>query len=655
MSDGEAAVRRRRPRLGLIGRIGLGLALVGFVPLLLVAAQLARVNREALLEQLLRTHGVAARTAAEATEAFLAPRRALARALVADPRIAADAAGPEAQAALRDHLASWSEVGVDGIVVLDGAGGVVVRAQRRGAGERVEKWAAARSSAPAELAQEEGVRWALLSEPRPGGGEIRLLARAEPLDRALAPDELGEQARLLLVARDGTTLVGGAQELAALPAAARAAALSARLSGAGRYDEGSGAEERVVAWSPVGDGSWLVVSTQPAAIAEAAARRMARRAAVAVGLAAALVGALSLAAWRSIVRPIRALLAAQRRAEGRAPAATADTEVEQMASALAALERHAKDRDALGDVFLGRYQVVEMIGSGGMGTVFRGWDPRLQRPVALKTIHLAPKPGTASVGAAGLLAEAVAAAQIADPHVVAIYDAEEIRDMAFVAMEFVDGVGLDRYLEERQVLEWQEVAPLGLAMARGLAAAHARGVVHRDVKPGNVLLGNDGSIKIADFGLAQFLGARTAEPGRVFGTPGFLAPEALLGKPYEAASDLFALGVVLYRATIGRYPFVGASFREVVVATVRGPSASVEDFGGVAPDDFARIVCALLEKDPRDRLAPGPRVVEALAECVARHGVEWRLDFRRAGRPLDAEALFRSANLPTIELPAGER
>ena len=81
----------------------------------------------------------------------------------------------------------------------------------------------------------------------------------------------------------------------------------------------------------------------------------------------------------------------------------------------------------------------------------------------------------------------------------------------------------------------------------------------------------------------------------------------------------------------------------------------VEDFGGVAPDDFAQIVCALLEKDPRDRLSPGPRVVEALAECVARHGVAWRLDFRRAGRPLDAEGLFRSANLPTVELPAAER
>jgi serine/threonine-protein kinase len=655
MPEAEVAVRRRRLRLGLIGRIGLGLALVGFVPLLLVAAQLARVNHDALLEQLLRTHAVAARTAAGAAEAYVAPRRALARSLVADPRIASDAASPDAQAALVDHLSSWGELGIEGIVVLDAAGTVVVRAQRRGAGEPLERWGARRSAAPVELANDGGVRWALFSEPRPAGGEARLLARAEPLDRALVPDELGKEARLLLVSRDGRALVGTDGEIAALPAPAREAALSARLSGAGRYAESGEAAERVVAWSPVGDGDWLVVSTQPAAIAEAAARRMARRAALAVALAALLVAGLSLGAWRSIVRPIRALLAAQRRADRREPAPQAATEVEQMAAALAALERHAKDREALGDVFLGRYQVVEMIGSGGMGTVFRGWDPRLQRPVALKTIHLAPKSGVASTGAAGLLAEATAAAQILDPHVVAIYDAEEIRDMAFVAMEFVDGVGLDRYLEERQVLEWQEVAPLGLAIARGLAAAHARGVVHRDIKPGNVLLGHDGSIKIADFGLAQFLGARSAEPGRVFGTPGFLAPEALLGKPYEATADLFALGVVLFRATVGRYPFIGASFREVVVATVRGRSVEVEDFGGVAPDDFAQIVCALLEKDPRDRLSPGPRVVEALAECVARHGATWRLDFRRAGRPLDAEGLFRSANLPTVELPAAER
>ena len=136
---------------------------------------------------------------------------------------------------------------------------------------------------------------------------------------------------------------------------------------------------------------------------------------------------------------------------------------------MTALERNARDRKALDEIFLGRYQVIEILGSGGMGTVFRGWDPHLQRPVALKTIQLeerkkrSSRETIASVGR--LLAEAVAAAQIAHPNVVAIFDAEQVEEFGYVAMEYVHGTGLDRYLEGGRILTWREAVPL----ARGSA------------------------------------------------------------------------------------------------------------------------------------------------------------------------------------------
>lgn len=636
---------------GLLGRIGFALAAVGLVPLALAAFQLTRVSREELVEQLLRTHTVAARTAAEAIDAFVAPRRALAESLVADPRLARDATSPEAQAALREALGAWTELGVAGVALLDADGVEVVRAQRKGVGELFGRRLAARSDEPAELAREQSTTWLLLSTPRPSGGTLRLLAEAAALERALAPEELGEQARLLVLARDGRVVAGASgapQEAAALPAAARSAALSGRLAGAGPFVTDDG-REVVAAWAAAEAERWIVVSTQPAAIAEAAVRRMLRRTALAVALAVALVAGLSTLAWRSLVRPVRALLAGQRQLAGLSSRPAPGSEVEELAGAMAALERHAKDREALDQVFLGRYQVLEILGSGGMGTVFRGWDPRLQRPVALKTIHLAPGTGS-TAGAAGLLAEAVAGAQIVHPNVVAIYDAQEVGELAFVAMEYVHGVGLDRYLENRGRISWREAVPLGLALARALTAAHERRLAHRDIKPANVLLGHDGAIKLADFGLAQFVGSRSERAGRVFGTPGFLAPEALLGQPYDERCDLFALGVILFRSVTGRYPFAGASFREIVVATVRSPSPDPTMLAADVDPQLARLICGLLVKEPAQRLGPASLVVEQLEWLVAEHRLGWRLDFVRGGRALSAEEIFRSANLPTVAL-----
>ena len=636
---------------GLLLQIAGALAAVGTIPLVLAAFQLAGVNRDALLEQLLRTHAVAARTAADQVDAYLSVRRSLAATLAADPRLA-QATSSEAQALLADSLAGWTAAGVAGIAVHDAEGRLVVRVQTRDAGADMETLLAPGPDPSATVESHAGRVWVVVPVPLSGArGSLAVAASAAPLLHALAPEELGEEARLVLLDRSGRVLLGGDHAARALPLPLVEAALSGRLSGAGRYDVERGAE-LVGAWSGADEGRWVVLSTQPAAVAEAAARRMARRSALAVGLALALTALISLAAWRGLVRPLRALLAAQRQVAGLRGEPSAGSETTALRDALHALERHARDRDALDQVFLGRYQVLEILGSGGMGTVFRGWDPRLQRTVALKTIHVGKeRDGEARArGSARILAEAVRAAQITHPNVVSVYDAEETGEVAYVAMEYIDGVGLDRYLEERGTIDWREAAPLARAMAQGLAAAHARGLVHRDVKPGNVLLGRDGSVKLADFGLATYVHLRVDKPGKVFGTPGFLAPEVLRGEDYDARADLFALGVVLFRAMVGRYPFRGLDFHAIVRSTVRDPSPTPGDLAETMPPELAEILSALLAKDAGQRPAPTDALAVRLDRFCRDRGLTWRLDFSKPQGDLDARKLFAPVSLPSIQI-----
>ena len=644
----------RRPRVGLLAQIGLALAVVGTVPLVLAAVQLASVNREALVEQLLRSHTVSARTAADAIDSFLGARRALASSLALSPELAADPTSETGQARLHDSLASWSASGVVAAALYDASDRLIVKVQQRGYGPLADDLLAGPSTAAgptaATLRNVDLHPWIRLESALPAArGSLRLAVDGAPLLRALAPDELGNQAQLLLLDRTGKAQLGSPDEVADLPAALLESALSARLSGSGRFRDRAG-REIVGAWSAADSGRWIVISTQPAAIAEAAALRMRQRSWLAVLLALILVTGISTLAYRALVRPLRALLAAQRRVAGLTGTPTAGSEVAQLKSAMAALERNARDRSALDEVFLGRYQVLEILASGGMGTVFRGWDPRLQRAVALKTIHLERRESDAleRKAASRLVTEAISAAQIVHPNVVAIFDTEEIGAIAYLAMEYVHGTGLDRYLEERGKLSWREVLPLGQAICEGLAAAHLHDLVHRDVKPGNILLGQDGSIKIADFGLAFFLSQRSETAETVVGTPGFLSPEALRGRPVTAWSDLFAVGVLLCRCLTGHYPFGGRDLRAIVASTLNDPTPPIESFDPRIPRPLIEIVRGLLEKSPERRSGPASEVAARCAELCRLHGLNWRLDFTRSARPVDAEEIFRSVSLPVV-------
>jgi len=623
-----------RVRFTLLARVALALAAVGLLPLVISYFGLVGVNRDALLGQVLKTHALAADTAASRVGAFLDTRLALARGLAGN-RALADPHSPDAQELLVQSLQTWSSLGVEAVAVVNGRGETVMRVQLKDDGSRRRAEAGLAGPWPEPVAIVAGIKPPVvrISAPLPqGAGAVRLVCEGSLLDEVLHPEDLGQEAVLALVGRDerggGRLLLGSDTSLDAFPRTLVANAVSGRLRGSTRSVDRRG-DEVLGASAPVPESDWVVLSRQPARVAEAVAARLKRRSALAFGSALLLIAALSGGAWIAIVRPIRDLARDQRelaKAGGATP--SGGDEIDDLRRSFDALRRGISEREALGDVFLGRYQVVEFIATGGMGTVFRGWDPKLQRPVALKTVRLgvdllADKRAQLITQ---LVREAVTAARFSHPNVVAVYDVEDAPDGAFMALELVDGVSLEHLLLRRGRLSPQEVAPLGAAIAHGLAAAHARDIVHRDVKPANVLLGRDGSIKVTDFGIADFVAAAGRAEGLVFGTPGYLPPESLRGAGHTRGGDLFALGVILYECLTGAKPFGGIDVQDMIQSVLFGilkaPSART---AGI-PSELETLVLLLLERDPARRPSNAAAVAEELDRIDARHGFRWQFD-----------------------------
>lgn len=234
---------------------------------------------------------------------------------------------------------------------------------------------------------------------------------------------------------------------------------------------------------------------------------------------------------------------------------------------------------------LGPYRLDGLIGAGGMGEVYRAWDTRLHRHVAVKVLR--------DPDAQRVAAEARAAATISHPNVVTVHDTGSVDGVAYVVSELVLGESL-RSMIDRGVSRGPASA-LAIQLAKGLAAAHAQGVVHRDLKPENLLVA-DGTLKILDFGLAKVAApdVEATEPGTLIGTAGYLAPEQARGEPADARSDLFAAGAILYELFTGRRAFAGATFAERLSAVLRDTPPAFDD-------PASPLVLRCLDKDPAKR------------------------------------------------------
>jgi len=252
---------------------------------------------------------------------------------------------------------------------------------------------------------------------------------------------------------------------------------------------------------------------------------------------------------------------------------------------------------------LGGYRVKEVVGAGGMGVVFRAEDPHLMREVALKA--MLPSLAVSSTARERFLREARAAAAIQSDRVVAVFAVGEENGVPFLAMPFLRGESLEQRLS-RGPLSFAEVARIGAEIAEGLEAIHERGLVHRDVKPANVWLeGPAARVKVLDFGLARAAGdSSLTREGSLVGSPAYMSPEQARRETVDARSDLFALGVVLYRLASGRLPFDGEALAVLLAITSAEPPPLPAD----VPEGLARLIMRLLAKKPSDRPASAAEV-----------------------------------------------
>jgi eukaryotic-like serine/threonine-protein kinase len=263
--------------------------------------------------------------------------------------------------------------------------------------------------------------------------------------------------------------------------------------------------------------------------------------------------------------------------------------------------------------WLAHYRVLRLIGRGGMGIVFEANDTQLNRPVALKV--LSPELARAPDFRQRFLREAQAAAAVGGEHVVSIFHIGEANDVPYFAMELLAGESLEARLLRQPQLPVAEVLRIGREIATGLAEPHSRGLVHRDIKPGNVWLQSPaGRVKLLDFGLAYQAdsGQNLTRTGVILGTPAYMAPEQADGVRVDARADLFSLGCILYQMAAGRPPFSGSTAMSILKAVALHEPPSPSGLGVAVPAGFDNLLAHLLSKRPEGRPASATEVADAL-------------------------------------------
>jgi serine/threonine protein kinase len=272
---------------------------------------------------------------------------------------------------------------------------------------------------------------------------------------------------------------------------------------------------------------------------------------------------------------------------------------------------------------IGRYALLGKLGSGSMGIVYRAYDTRLDRPVAVKILHPTGEETQEllSQGDARLLREAQALARLCHPNVIAVHDVGLVGDRVFITMEYVVGKTLH---------DWREVLPLLIQAGRGLAAAHAAGIVHRDVKPDNILVGDDGRVRVLDFSVARPIAPHASDSlvrkfsrsytatNALVGTPAYMAPEQLKARPADARADQFAFCVTAWECLFGERPFVGPTMHTLIDSVFAGAPTQPPPFAPAIPKRLFQCLLKGLALTPEDRWSDMQALVEELEHLLER-------------------------------------
>jgi eukaryotic-like serine/threonine-protein kinase len=265
---------------------------------------------------------------------------------------------------------------------------------------------------------------------------------------------------------------------------------------------------------------------------------------------------------------------------------------------------------------LGRYEIVGELGQGAMGVVYKATDPLIDRIVAIKTITLSLAQEEREEYEARFYQEAKAAGRLSHPNIVTIFDVGRSGDIAYIAMEFLQGRELRDILNDEKLLPVDQVLDIVAQVALGLAYAHEHGIIHRDVKPSNIMVLRDGHAKITDFGIARMASASVrTQTGMVLGSPKYMSPEQVMGKLTDQRSDIFSLGVMLYEMLTGQPPFTGENVNAIMYQTLNAIPPSPSSINPAVPDMLNFIVAKALAKDLENRYQNARDLANDLRAC----------------------------------------
>ncbi len=264
-----------------------------------------------------------------------------------------------------------------------------------------------------------------------------------------------------------------------------------------------------------------------------------------------------------------------------------------------------------------RYELLEQIGEGGMAVVYRALDHRLNRKVAVKIMR--DEMAADEDFKRRFCAESQAVAMLSHPNIVAVYDVSHNDQIEYIVMELIDGITLKRYMDRRGILSWKEAVHFSKQIARALGHAHERGIIHRDIKPQNIMLLRDGTIKVADFGIASLENELQENDGQAIGSIYYIAPEQARGEYPDARSDIYSLGVVMYEMMTGTVPYTGDTLGEIAIKHMNAAPKPIHELNQELPEVLEQIISRAMAPNLADRYQSAAELADDLEE-LAREG-----------------------------------
>ena len=289
-----------------------------------------------------------------------------------------------------------------------------------------------------------------------------------------------------------------------------------------------------------------------------------------------------------------------------------------------------------------RYEILELIGTGGMAVVYKARCNRLNRLVAIKILK--EDLSKDDEFRRRFHAESQAVAMMSHPNIVSVYDVSHSENIDYIVMELIEGITLKQYMEQKGTLNWREALHFATQIAKALEHAHSRGIIHRDIKPHNIMVLKDGSVKVADFGIAQMATAQNTLTREALGSVHYISPEQAKGAHVDARTDLYSLGVVMYEMLTGRPPFDGDTPVSVAIQHINAKATSPRELNPSIPRGLEQITMHAMTADRDKRYASASEMLEDLERF--RRDPNCTFDFTQPRDTLDIGSILNPPSLP---------